>query len=92
MFYGRSSKYLWEMDNGEVHRIPQGEGGEQGDRMMLLLCSLGQHGVLEAANVIVIPTAAEVGPGNGVQEPLRHPHSCRKNENMGPGRQSTRDL
>ena len=22
MFYGRSSQYLWEMDNGEVHRIP----------------------------------------------------------------------
>ena len=50
MFYGRSSEYLWEMDDGQVHRIPQGEGGEQGDPMMPLLCSLGQHGALEAAH------------------------------------------
>ena len=77
MFYGRSSEYLWESDSGEVHRIPQGEGGEQGDPMMPLLYSLGQHGALEAASnhfsrgerlfaflddtYIVTPTAAEVG-------------------------------
>ena len=30
--------------------LPQGEGGEQGDPMMPLLYSLGQHGVFEAAN------------------------------------------
>ena len=81
MFCGRSSECLWEMDNGEVHRIPQGEGGEQGDPVMLLLYSLGQHGALEAANdrftrgerllaflddtFIVTPTAAEVGPAYG---------------------------
>ena len=41
MFYGRSSEYLWEMDDGQVHRIPQGEGGQQGDPM---------HGALEAAH------------------------------------------
>ena len=29
MFYGRPSEQLWEMDSGEVHRIPQGEGGER---------------------------------------------------------------
>ena len=39
---------LWEMDDGQVHRIPQGEGGEQGDPMMPLY-SPGQHGALEAA-------------------------------------------
>ena len=50
MFYGRSSEYLWEMDNGDMHRILQGEGGEQGDPMMPLLYSLGQHGTLEAVN------------------------------------------
>ena len=50
MFYGRLSQYLWEMDSGEVHRIPQGEGGEQGDPMMPLLYCLRQHGALEAAN------------------------------------------
>ena len=32
----QSFQYLWEMDSGEVHRIPQGEGGEQGDPMMPL--------------------------------------------------------
>ena len=35
---------LWEMDSGEVHRIPQGEGGEQGDPMMPLFhCPLGRE-------------------------------------------------
>ena len=77
----QKSEYLWEMDNGEVHCIPQGEGGEQGDPMMPLLCSLGQHGALETVNdrltrggrllaflddtFIVTPTAAEVGPAYG---------------------------
>ena len=31
MFYGVPSEYLWEDDAGDVHKIPQGEGGEQGD-------------------------------------------------------------
>ena len=42
------SEYLWEDDDGEVHKIAQGEGGEQGDPMMPLLYSLGQHRALEA--------------------------------------------
>ena len=50
MFYGTPSEYLWEDDDGEVHKIPQGEGGEQGDPMMPLLYSLGQHRALEAIN------------------------------------------
>ena len=33
-FYGQPSTYLWEDDSGEVHTIPQGEGGEQGDPLM----------------------------------------------------------
>ena len=81
MFYGRSSEYLWEMEDGQVHRIPQGEGGEQGDPMMPLLYSLGQHGALEAAHsqftrgerllaflddtFIVTPNATAVGPAYG---------------------------
>ena len=44
MFYGSPSKYIL----GEEHAILQGEGGEQGDPLMLLLCSLGQHSALEA--------------------------------------------
>ena len=46
MFYGQASEYLCESDS-EIHSIPQGEGGEQGDAMMPLLYSLGQHGALQ---------------------------------------------
>ena len=48
MFFGAPSEYLWEDDSGTVHRIPQGEGGEQGDSMMPLLFCLGQHQALQA--------------------------------------------
>ena len=34
-FYGQPSTYFWEDDSGEVHTIPQGEGGEQGDQLLL---------------------------------------------------------
>ena len=33
---------------GVVHEIDQGEGGEQGDPLMPLLFSLGQHAALRA--------------------------------------------
>ena len=46
MFYGTLSSYLWEDSTGRVHTILQGEGGEQGDALMLLLFSLGQHSAL----------------------------------------------
>ena len=39
-FHGQPSSYLWEDDVGEVHSIPQGEGGEQGDPLMPLLFCL----------------------------------------------------
>ena len=48
--YGRPSTHLWEDEMGEVHEIAQGEGGEQGDPLMPLLFSLGQHAALVAAN------------------------------------------
>ena len=48
MFYSSPSRYLWEDQEGVVHTIDQGEGGEQGDPLMPLLFSLGQHGALEA--------------------------------------------
>ena len=47
-FYREPSSYLWEDDVGEVHPIPQGEGGEQGDPLMPLLFCLGQHSALSA--------------------------------------------
>ena len=42
------ARYLWEDDSGEVHDIDQGEGGEQGDPLMPMLFSLGQHNALRA--------------------------------------------
>ena len=36
-FYGQPSTYFWEDDAGEVHSIPQGDGGEQEDPLMFLL-------------------------------------------------------
>ena len=48
MFYGQGSTYLWEDDEGVVHNIEQGEGGEQVDPMMPLLFALGQHAALTA--------------------------------------------
>ena len=44
LFFGQ---YFWENDSGEVHIVLQGEGSEQGDAMMPLLFSLGQHAALE---------------------------------------------
>ena len=41
-------RYLWEDSVGVVHHVDQGEGGEQGDVMMPLLLSLGQHAALQA--------------------------------------------
>ena len=40
VFYGRPSTYLWEDEEGTVHTIIQGEGGEQSDALMPLLFSL----------------------------------------------------
>ena len=37
------SEYLWDNDLGEIHTISQGENGKQGDAMMPLLYSPGQH-------------------------------------------------
>ena len=31
LFYGQPSRYLWEDEEGAIHHIHQGEGGEQGD-------------------------------------------------------------
>ena len=50
VFYGQPLTYLWEDDIGEVHTIPQGEGGEQGDPLMPLLFCLGQHPELTAVS------------------------------------------
>jgi len=48
-FYTTPSTYLWVDDQGMIHEIYQGEGGEQGDPLMPALYSLGQHGALRHA-------------------------------------------
>ena len=50
MFHGSPSQYLWDDENNVSHTIPQGEGGEQGNAMMPLLFSLGQHEAFQAAH------------------------------------------
>ena len=55
MFYGAPSEYLWEDSCGTVHRIPQGEGVEQGDALMPLLFAVGQHSALEEASAQLLP-------------------------------------
>ena len=46
MFYSSPPGYLWEDAEGATHTIVQGEGGEHGDPMMLLLFSLWQNPAL----------------------------------------------
>ena len=48
-FHGAPSTYSWEGEMRTTHEILQGEGGEQGDPLMLLLFSLGQHRALVAS-------------------------------------------
>ena len=91
MFYGTPSEYLWEDDHGEVHKIPQGEGGEQGDPMMPLLYSLGQHRALEAINremradqhlmaflddIFLVTMPQDVGAAYAIVQEKLWVHSC----------------
>ena len=46
LFYDSPSRYWWEDELGETRTVHQGEGGEQGDPLMPLLFSLGQHRAL----------------------------------------------
>ena len=48
LFNGRPLQYLWRDATGTTHIVHQGEGGEQGDPLMPLLYSVGQHRALEA--------------------------------------------
>ena len=54
LFYGQPSQYMWEDDEGVVHRIRQGEGREQGDSLMPRLFSLGQHAALDAVKARMV--------------------------------------
>ena len=47
MFYETPSECFSDDATGTVHTIPEREGGEQGDALMPLLFSVGQHSFLE---------------------------------------------
>ena len=82
-FYGSPSTYLWEDEMGDMHEIPQGEGGDQGDPLMPMLFALGQHRALEAVqrsafldDVYVVCTPDRVADVLTIlaQELQRHAH------------------
>ena len=55
-FYGRPSIYFWDNENGQVHEIVQGEGGKQGDPLMLALFALGEHAVFVVVQDTLFPS------------------------------------
>ena len=55
-FCGCVLQHLWEDDAGVTHTSLQGKGGEQGDPLMPMLHSLGQHRALEAIYSSFQPT------------------------------------
>ena len=59
-FYSEPSQYLWEDDTGDTHLIEQGEGGEQGDPLMPLLFSLGQHSALQSLQSFLLPSCSPI--------------------------------
>ena len=54
-FYSEASQYIWTDDFGVNHVIHQGEGGEQGDALMPMLYSLGQHEALMSVQDSLLP-------------------------------------
>ena len=59
-FYSEHSQYLWQDDTGDTHLIQQGEGGEQGDPLMPLLFSLGQHSALQSFQSFLCPAVVRL--------------------------------
>ena len=94
-FYGNPSSYLWDFDDGTTHEILQGEGGEQGDPLMPMLYSLGQHEALRAVqskirlderlfaffdDIYVVFDLPILGRGSVASQP--HSDPCRQNAHL----------
>ena len=48
LIHDRATTHLWEDEVGDIHKIAQGEGGDQGNPLMPLLFSVGQQRSLVA--------------------------------------------
>ena len=55
-WYGAPSEFLWWEQHNVCHRVPQGEGLEQGDALAPALFALGQHDALTGAAEQLLPT------------------------------------
>ena len=54
-FYGTPSTYQWQDDEGTVHDVQQGEGGEKGDAQMPALFAHGPHNALVTLQLRLTP-------------------------------------
>ena len=73
MFYGFPFEYLWEDDAGDVHKIPQGEGGDQGDPLMP--SRFGGHSHGDGGQFFMVTMPQDVVAADAImQEKLVH--SC----------------
>ena len=83
-------------DEGTAHRIPQGEGGEQGDALMPLF-ALGQHEALQAVSRQLHPDESVFAFlddvclhfGRRAQSPCLHPHPHGEDEGVESSRSET---
>ncbi len=58
LFDVEPSSYLWQNAAGDVHKMLQGEGGEQGDGLLPMMYALGQHDGLDEARSLLSPIDA----------------------------------
>ena len=54
LFHDSPSTYIWEDEVGDIRHVCQGESGEQGDPLMPLLFSLGQHRAMVAVQASLL--------------------------------------
>ena len=81
MFYSSPSRYLWEEQEGVVHTIDQGEGGEQGDPVHWRQCSAVSETVNECWHIWttsmsshrLIEWGCDCEPPGTVVPPRTHP-------------------
>ena len=86
------SVFLWEDETGEVRHIQQGEGGEQGDPLVLLLFCLAQKTrrwrFSHCLTTCTLRVRIQVAPAKptehwrGTRETRQHFHPPRENQGV----------